>query len=141
MTRYKADDISLLVPAFRERVEELLASMTRLGFDPIVRDGFRTQEEAKANAAKGVGIADSMHCYGIAADIISGSRGWLHPTFFAALGHQAKAFDLVWGGDWPRRDLPHVQAVPLRLQAAIRKMPRNQIDGFLRVHWGEWSGH
>lgn len=125
MTRYRADDIALLLPTFRKLVEELLVLMRTDGFAPVLRDGMRTPAEAKATAARGVGIADSMHCYGIAADIICDEHGWdcarqgCH--FFTALGEHAQAIGLTWGGSWPRKDLPHVQAVPVGLQTRVRR--------------------
>jgi hypothetical protein len=125
VSRYKADDITQLVPSFRVLVEQLLELMKADGFDPIVRDAYRTHAEAQANLDAGVGIADSMHCYRVAADIIDAERGWAHPEFFEALHKHALALGLtrvrrrqangkrVW-------DQPHVQAIPVSLQAAVR---------------------
>lgn len=125
MTRYKADDITQLVPSFRKVVEELLERMKAAGFDPIVRDGYRTPAEALANEARGVGIADSMHCYRVAADIIDAQRGWDHPEFFAALHELALELGLTrvrrkQGNGKKVWDQPHVQAIPVSLQAAVR---------------------
>lgn len=125
MSRYRPDDITQLVPSFRVLVEQLLELMKAAGFDPIVRDAYRTHAEAQANEAAGVGIADSMHCYRVAADIIDADRGWAHPEFFAKLHELALGLGLtrvrrrqangkrVW-------DQPHVQAIPVSLQAAVR---------------------
>lgn len=129
----KGDDITLLVPAFRERVQAVLDQLTARGFTPVLRDGMRTRAEAAANARRGVGIADSMHCYGVAADVICAELGWQHPEFFAALGEVAEDAGLVWGGRWKRRDLPHLQGVPVAWQDRVRRAGSPEvIDGLVR---------
>jgi hypothetical protein len=128
LSRYSEDDLGLLLPSFRERVERLLAALRRRGFVPCFRDGYRSPEEARRNAVRGVGVADSMHCYGAAADIICGERGWDHDEFFVALGEEAKKAGLYWGGDWRKPDRPHVQGVPAtrRAQDAMRRLPNDR---------------
>lgn len=143
MSRYRADDITQLVPSFRVKVQELLDLMRADGYDPVVRDAYRTHEEAQANEAAGVGIADSMHCYRVAADIIDAVRGWAHPEFFDALHTHALDLGLtrvrrrqangrrVW-------DKPHVQAIPVALQAAVRKAKTvEEIDAICAKHLGK----
>jgi len=139
MAKYRSDDISLLIPEFRALVEALLVEMRTDGFAPVLRDGLRTRGEAAANAAKGVGIADSMHLYGIAADIICDEHGWgcakVGCHFFTALGEHAKALGLTWGGDWRRRDLPHVQMVPVGWQTRIRRAGSPEAVGAVCRQW------
>lgn len=136
MSRYRADDVGLLLPAFRERVELLLQRMEGLSYHPIPRDTLRTPEQAAKNAAKGTGIKDSMHCYGVAADIICDDHGWMCESrgcrFFQDLGTQAEALGLTWGGRWPRRDMPHVQGVKLADQNALRRLKPEERDAFVR---------
>lgn len=140
MTRYKADDIELLVPSFRPVVRRLLDALTARGFSPVPRDTLRTPAEALANAQKGVGIANSMHCYGVAVDVICGAHGWSCRErgcpFFTALGEEAEKLGLTWGGRWRRRDFPHVQAIPVADQGRIRKLGAQGqaavLDAFVR---------
>lgn len=130
-----------LVRSFRTRIARLLNRMRRRGFTPCMRSGFRTRKEAARNARKGTGIADSMHCYGVAADIICGERGWRHPEFFQALGEEAEALGLVWGGDWRRRDYPHVQAIPVSAQNRIRNTPPHRINLVAAEYLCRGGGH
>lgn len=126
MSRFKSDDVELLLPAFRVAVKLLLQKMVAWGFKPIPFDTLRTSAEAAANARKGTGTANSIHQYGVAADIICGEHGWSCSDhgcdFFAVLGSEAKSLKLVWGGDWPRRDMPHVQGVAVAMQPAVRAL-------------------
>lgn len=126
MSHYRPDNVDLLLPSFRPVARALLKALTERGFDPVPRDTLRTAAEAAANAAKGTGITDSMHCYGAAMDVICGEHGWgCHEhgcEFYGALGEVAEALGLVWGGRWRRRDLPHVQCVRVGEQAALRAL-------------------
>ena len=124
-SKYKEDDINLLLPSFRNKIEQLLNRMRQRGFDPILFDTFRTQAEADKYAAKGVGIKGSMHVLRAAADIISASTGWSNPKFFTALGHEANILNLTWGGEFQpdKKDYDHVQAIPVNLEHAFRLLP------------------
>jgi len=125
-------DLNKLVPAFRERVVALLLRMQARGFDAMVWEAYRSPERAKQLAAKGVGIALSMHCLGVAVDIVSASKRWKAPaTFWEALGEEAEACGLTWGGRWRRVDLPHVQAVSVGEQAAARRMKPDKLAAFV----------
>lgn len=137
MSRYKADDVELLLPSFVPVAKRLLQALSERGFDPVSRDTLRTTEEALRNARKGTGIVDSIHCHGAAMDVICGEHGWdCHAhgcEFYAALGEIAEDLGLTWGGRWKRRDLPHVQAIPVRDQNALRALPTwEQKDEFIK---------
>lgn len=137
MSKFKADDVGLLLPCFQPVVRELLRRMVMLGYEPVPRDTLRTPEEALRNAEKGVGIIDSIHCHGAAVDIICGVHGWdcaKHGCdFYAILGREAHGRGLVWGGSWPKRDLPHVQAVTVREQSELRALQSwEEKDEFVR---------
>lgn len=136
-TRYRADDVELLLPAFREVAKRLLERLHARDFEPVPRDTLRSRTEAAANARKGTGITDSMHCYGVAMDVICGAHGWACPAkgcaFFEALGEEAEKLGLTWGGRWRRRDLPHVQAVAVFDQGRIRALQTDaERDAFVR---------
>lgn len=126
VSHYQADDVDLLLPSFRPVARALLTALKERGFDPVPRDTLRTAEEARRNAARGVGIMDSMHCYGAAMDVICGEHGWgcvkAGCGFYDALGEVAEALGLVWGGRWRRRDLPHVQCVRVADQPTLREL-------------------
>lgn len=141
MTRYKADDVELLLPCFVPVAKRLLAALAERGFDPVPRDTLRTAEEALRNAKKGVGIVDSVHCHGAAMDVICGDHGWDCAAngceFFAAVGEIAEDMGLVWGGRWKRRDLPHVQCVAVKDQDALRRLRTwAEKDAFVKARNG-----
>jgi hypothetical protein len=120
--KYREDDIDLLVPAFRQKIVQLLSNLRARGFDPIVFDAVRTAKEAQANAAKGTGIVDSLHLYGLAVDIIDADKGWSNPVFFKALRDEAEKLKLTSGARFSKIDWPHVQAVPVSAQKAVRAL-------------------
>lgn len=130
-------DLDLLVPAFRARVDAVVAEMNAEGFDAIVHETYRTPErgaflEATGKSKNG---ALSMHCFWCAADIISKSKLWnAGKAFWQALGRIAKKHGLVWGGDFKSfYDGPHVQAVPVSEQNAIRALKsRDEIAEYVR---------
>lgn len=127
--KYKSDDINLLLPAFRDKIQLLLSNLQEEGFDPILIDTARTQKEADENAKKGTGISKSLHIYGAASDIISASKGRKDNKFNAALIIGSKKLGLTsgankkYGGDFPsKHDVAHVQAIPVKLQPAFRSL-------------------
>lgn len=112
-----------LVPAFADQLEKLFQRMRALGFDPLLYEAWRSPARAKELATKGTGIVDSMHIYGGAADIVSAKNLWSDPTFFKALGREAKALGLTWGGDFSDgADMPHIQAVPGKLEVQFKAL-------------------
>jgi len=124
--RFKEDDTNLLLPSFRVVVEAIRHRLLGLRYRPCVRDTLRTQAEADRYAKLGVGIANSIHMYGCAADIICDEHGWdcfdEGCDFYVALVREAKALGCTCGGDWPKRDWPHIQAIPVGQQAAMRRL-------------------
>lgn len=125
-------DPSKLVPSFARKIDQLFRALRAQGYDPVFWEGYRSPERAAEMARLGVGIKDSMHSYGAAADIIDRAKLWNAPAFFKALGAQAKALGLTWGGDWTRGDLPHVQAIPVTAQNALRAAPVASRDAVVR---------
>ena len=122
----RVDDPDYLIIPFRARITALLGRMTALGFKPLLWETYRTPTRAEALARKGVGIRDSIHCYGAAADVVCGEHRWdckKHSCeFFSSLGEQAEKLNLVWGGRFKRVDAPHVQGVLVKDQARFRAM-------------------
>jgi hypothetical protein len=125
-------DLNRLDPTFRERVEEVIKRMNERKFDAIVWETFRTRERADMLAATGTGIRDSMHCYGLAVDIISHNDMWDAPKeFWDALGEEYETMAIVWGGRFKNRglhgDRPHGQAVTVEQEHFVRHATPEQI--------------
>lgn len=124
----RQSDIGLLVEPFREKIAALLVALKGQGYHPVLHETLRSAERAEQLVQQGKSKAKggrSMHCYGLAADIICGDHQWdcrRHQcAFFDALGAQAEDLGLTWGGRWTALvDLPHVQAIPIKLQALAR---------------------
>lgn len=138
----RLNDLGLLVPAFRERVELALADLRAAGYAPRVHETARSPERAKMLVAKGKSMAKgglSMHCYSIACDVICAKHTYYcrdnSCDFFERYGVAAENRGLIWGGRWTSiNDRPHVQGVPIRLQDQIRAMPADEIAEFVRKH-------
>jgi peptidoglycan L-alanyl-D-glutamate endopeptidase CwlK len=135
----RLSDPGLLAPAFRAKLEAVLSALRAVGHDPIVHETMRSQARAQQLVADGKSKAKgglSMHCYGIAADVICGRHRWdCHKhkcDFFEAYGVTAEKHGLTWGGRWRTLvDKPHVQAVPVRLQNKVRALPDEHVETFV----------
>ncbi len=111
------NSIDLLVPYVAERVKKLIKSMEARGFDPMVYETLRTTERQQwlygqgrtVGACLRVGVPgkyarpgatvvtktlQSMHLKGKAADIVSRSKLWNYPQFFASLKEEAEKVGL-----------------------------------------------
>ena len=133
-SRKRVSSLELLQPRFRAKVEQLIATLRGRGFDAKVFETFRTRARLLELVERGTSVepnADGsvpigMHELGLAADIISESQEWDAPDeFWQALGLEAEALGLTWGGRWisarrPTGDRPHVQAIPIGQQPAAR---------------------
>lgn len=120
-------DPKKLLPAFAKKVDKLFAAMRARGFQPMLWEGYRTPARAAELEKTGAGVSDSMHSYGAAVDVVDGKL-WaqgLDPwkttaAFWKALGEEAERLGLTWGGRFTRADTPHVQAVSIAKQNALR---------------------
>ena len=116
-------DVMKLAPVFAAKVFDVLQQMERLGHDPMISEGFRSDERQRflygfgreyddgrgvvTNASDG---RSSWHRYGLAVDIISKSKEWdAPPTFWNDLRECAQAIGLTPGAVWKHPDRPHVQ--------------------------------
>lgn len=135
-------DLANIDPTFRERVEELLRRLRADGYDPIVWEGRRSFARAEELQRRGTGVAKSVHCYGLAVDIVDRLRRWNAPAaFWAALGRHAQALGLEWGGSWTSRvDRPHVQALPATTDAWVRNATAAEIAERVRNHISTRAG-
>lgn len=126
-------DPLLLLPSFAERIQDLFNAMRSLGYDPVLHEGLRTAERAALLNERGTGTADSLHIYGAAVDITSKKDGYDNNDFFTALGAQAVALGLTWGGTFSNRvDKPHVQAIAGRDQTIVRRLAAVEREAFVR---------
>jgi peptidoglycan L-alanyl-D-glutamate endopeptidase CwlK len=115
-----------MFPEMRPKVEAVLAGLRQRGFQPRVhfawrsvavqlqlfRQGNTTVRFSFHNAQKRDGTPNAY-----AADIIDSRYAWTAAAessgFWAALGEEAKAQSLYWGGDWTSfKDWAHVQYFP-----------------------------
>lgn len=122
-------DPSELLPGFADKVEALFRRLRDRGLQPLLWEAYRTPERADELAKRGTGASGkrSMHCLGAAVDIVHATQHWNAPqSFWEAIGEEAAALGLTWGGRWSRPDKPHVQAVPVLEQAAFRKMSERE---------------
>jgi hypothetical protein len=100
----RQSDIWELSSSFQPKVLQLLAAMKARGYDPMVFESVRTKERQRW--LYGVGRTHSLnrkpvtwtlksnHFSGNAVDIISKSKLWNHPKFFAALRSEANKLGL-----------------------------------------------
>ncbi len=107
-----------LNPAAQVPVRNVLSSLQQKGWDPIVRNGARSPEQAAANAASGAGVRNSRHIGGYAADIVP--RQYSNPEmynkapaqFWKDLRSAAKENGMRSGMDFRNQDRPHVDMNP-----------------------------
>lgn len=119
----KADrDWSKLNPAFAQEVLRLVAKLKQRGFPMTLLEGYRSVERQNLLAGKGSHVTqakggESKHQYGLAVDlapvrdgkvVISEKDAWAMQAY-QALGEEAAAAGLTWGGKWSFKDYGHVE--------------------------------
>lgn len=121
--------------ALRPKVSAVLEGLSRRGFQPKVHVAWRSAAVQLELFRKGVtkvkfGFHNAQFPDGTpnahAADIVDARYGWSNQAkitgFWLALGEEAHAQNLYWGGDWKTlRDWAHVQLVPSAMLARVRK--------------------
>ena len=156
-----ADKLAAADP--RVRLPELLDRLRARGLQPRIAFTWRalaTQDDLLAKRRSSVSfsfhnaVANGAPA-SLAADLFDARYGWGDDThgspksngalaFFRALGEEAAALSLVWGGSWKSRpsfwsrygigwDPAHVQAVPNAELARVRTLTLPQILGEGRV--------
>ncbi len=112
-------------PKLRPLVQGVLKGLSTRGFQPIIFYGWRSVEVQRKKQREGkshvtfsfhnVTNQDGTPC-SYAADIVDQRWNWEPPAqkngYWAALGAEAKANNLYWGGTWHHPDRAHVQLVP-----------------------------
>lgn len=116
-------DPNLLAPKFRQAVLAGLVDCHAAGLDAYVFEAHRSQELQSLYYARGRTVIPpartvtnvqnaqyGWHFFGLAVDVISMSKHWgAPPEWFVSVSNIFKAHGCKWGGDWKRRDTPHVQ--------------------------------
>lgn len=123
-TPHAVSNFDGLAPLFAEALMATIVDCKAAGLDAVVFETTRSKELAALYYTRGrppsdeyptpvTGARDASHTwhgYGLAADIISASKEWgAGDAWFATMGAIAQSHGLTWGGDWKRKDLPHVQ--------------------------------
>ena len=115
-------DWSKLQPAFRQTLLQLLARMSSRGYEFVLLEGYRSPERQETLAALSPHLTqarayESRHQFGLAADLAPLRSGvlvfdveepWAKSAYFA-LGEEARAAGLTWGGGWKLQDYGHVE--------------------------------
>jgi len=115
-------DWTRLDPAFGQSILALMARLADRGYPLALVEGYRSPERQAALAQSGRQVTRaeayrSLHQYGLAADLAPLAEGvpvfseatpWAREAY-QALGEEAEALGLVWGGRWTLRDLGHVE--------------------------------
>jgi len=99
-------------------VSRLVVRLAEMGVRARYREVLRTPEQAQRNADKGLGISNSLHIDGLAADLYLSVRDEPlaeTPAAYAVMGELWKSMgaDHRWGGDFrkgnrPAPDIYHV---------------------------------
>lgn len=102
-----------LNPEFRRKVTKVLSALKQRGFQPKIFFGWRSvqvqlQLVRKGNSTVKFSFHNAQTKKGVpnayAADVIDSRWGWAPAAekngFWTALGEEAKAVGLYWGGDW-----------------------------------------
>ncbi len=96
---------------FSRLISRLVLWAADEGYDLAYDQVKRSEAEAKANAAKGTGISNSLHLVGLAGDLNLYINGVYQPTTEAhkAIGAKWKSMHPLcrWGGDFSKPDGNH----------------------------------
>ena len=96
---------------FSLEVSRLVVRLAEMGVRARYREVLRTPEQAQRNAKKGLGISNSLHIDGLAADLYLSVRGQPlaeTPAAYAVMGDTWKSMgaDHCWGGDFRKANRP-----------------------------------
>jgi hypothetical protein len=94
---------------FTAMVGKLIVWAYANGYELTFGDAFRSPEQAKANAAAGSGIINSLHCDRLAVDLNLFKDGIYHPetTAYQPLGEYFESLGGSWGGRFSKPDGNH----------------------------------
>lgn len=111
------NDVALLHPDLRPKVDAILVELTAAGYRPRVFETWRSAERQAELVAKGASkrtTSKHQHTDGAtpaarAVDIIDAVLGWKSRPFFDALAEAAVRHGLVAGHYWKWRDSAHIE--------------------------------
>lgn len=143
--------IKILHPAIQPMVTKFLQVASSAGYNLRITDGYRTPERQQelydqgrtkpgriVTNAKGVPVAQSIHCFQLAIDVVDAKNGY--EIDWEKLGKIGEDCGLEWGGRWSQIiDKPHFQftgGLTLKqIQAGQRPGLPTQIDDEFAVKW------
>lgn len=115
-------DWNKLDAAFVQTVLRVMARLEARGYPMTLLEGYRSPERQDALAGQGTLVTkakggQSKHQYGLAVDlapirngkvVISERDPWAMSAYLA-LGEEATAAGLTWGGNWSFKDYGHIE--------------------------------
>jgi hypothetical protein len=105
--------LSILQQDFARNIAHLILRIYESNYACTLGEAYRTQEQAEWNAAKGIGIKDSLHCKRLAVDLMLFKDG-----VWCTDGESYRPFGEYWktlnslnrfGGDFARKDWVHFE--------------------------------
>ena len=107
MSTSRIDDLGLLEPVTRSRVEGIVRAAATVGVRLLVWETYRSPARQERLFAQGTTKLRTVgvHHYGLAADLVRDEQG--DPSWkgdFRFLGQLARDHGLIWGGDWGKKD-------------------------------------
>ena len=107
---------------FTRNVARLIDYIYAQNFFCTFGEVFRTPEQAKINALKGIGVEDSLHCKRLAIDINLFSSDGTYLTdakYYRSIGQMWESLHTLnrWGGNFKRKNgTPFVDANHFEMQ-------------------------
>lgn len=94
---------------FTKMIGQLIGWAFANGYELSIGEAYRTPEQAKANAIRGAGIANSLHIQGLAVDFNLFINGQYQrdTAAYARLGEYWESIGGTWGGRFKRADGNH----------------------------------
>ncbi len=98
---------------FAGNAARLILKMSEAPYTCTLGEAYRTPEQAALNAAKGIGIKNSLHCKRLAIDLMLFKDGvWTTDgEDYRPFGEYWKTLNSLnrWGGDFKLRDYVHFE--------------------------------
>jgi hypothetical protein len=98
---------------FLINLAKLILYINEKGYGATGGELYRTPEQAEINAAKGIGIKNSLHCKRLAIDLMVFKNGvWCTDgDSYKPFGEYWKSLNTLnrWGGDFKLRDYVHFE--------------------------------